>query len=99
MKPAHRVSKVLFISGPTGIGKTSVSEALARQLRIPYYDLDEVLETEFEDHLSTLIKMWGWNRFRYQETRTLTNVIEKVTSLNQSESRRFLSADGHFFFA
>ena len=93
------MSTVLFISGPPGIGKTSVAEALSEQLKIPFFDLDQLIEKEKDTVLSAYIQNLGWSEFRQSESNRLQELCQLLTRLqsNATQKQTLVSgfADNH----
>ena len=84
MSSAKKVPHILFISGPPGIGKTSVGQAIAKQANLPHFDLDQELEQSHNKTISELIQEGGWLEFRRQESMALENLVRKLSSLRES---------------
>ena len=78
------MSAVLFISGPPGIGKSSVAEALSRLNKVPYFDLDQLIEQEQNIVLSKYIGQVGWTEFRRQESFQLQELVKVLSSIQHA---------------
>ena len=58
---------LLFISGPSGVGKTEVGSWIAQRLSIPFYDLDDEVERIAEIDIAGLVSRDGWHEIQAQE--------------------------------
>ena len=87
------MSAVLFISGPPGIGKSSVAEALSRLNKVPYFDLDQLIEKELKTVLSKYIAQFGWADFRKKESSQLQELIKAISSVNSVPSHSHYQDD------
>ena len=85
------MSKILVISGPPGVGKTKVAEALSKLTHAPIFDLDSLIEQAHGIPLAHYIQQVGWKRFREQESKTLLELSE-ILSAAQSNTAQFLSS-------
>lgn len=66
-------SNIILIGLP-GAGKTTVGTALAKELNIPFYDTDHLLEEKHQKKCSELYKELGEERFRACELEILQNL-------------------------
>lgn len=57
----------LVLIGPRASGKTAVGEALARRLKRPFVDLDQVLVAEAGRSIAEIVAQEGWPGFRRRE--------------------------------
>lgn len=73
--------KPVFLIGYMGCGKTTLGEALARQMRLRFIDLDELIEARMGLSVVEIFDEMGENRFRelemaaLQKVATMTDVI------------------------
>jgi shikimate kinase len=63
-----------FLIGFMGAGKTSVGRDLAKRLKIPFYDLDELIEKRLGKPIGEIFKEDGESVFRTAETRMLEEI-------------------------
>ena len=56
--------KPVFLIGFMGCGKTSLGEALAREMDLTYIDLDQLIEHENSMTITQIFKELGESRFR-----------------------------------
>ena len=61
----------IFLIGYMGCGKTTLGEALARELKMPYIDLDELIEHTCGKTIIQIFDELGEDRFREIETDAL----------------------------
>lgn len=58
-----------------GCGKSTVGKSLARALKLPFIDLDEYIESEQKQSVSTLFEQKGELYFRQMEQKALKHFI------------------------
>ena len=91
----------IFIYGPPGTGKSTIGKTLARNLKIPFIDLDRVIETNAGMPIPEIMEEQSESVFRDRETAALKNLAnekESVVALGggallREENRLF--AEGH----
>jgi shikimate kinase/3-dehydroquinate synthase len=66
----------LFIYGPPASGKSSLGLRLAESLRLPFYDLDEMIETQAGISISQIFAAEGESGFRRRESAALADVLD-----------------------
>ncbi|MBR4829562.1 MAG: AAA family ATPase [Muribaculaceae bacterium] len=66
--------KPVFLIGYMGCGKTTLGEVLARQLGVPFIDLDQYIERQMGFAIIDLFAMVGERRFREIEAKALREV-------------------------
>jgi 3-dehydroquinate synthase len=76
----------IFLYGPSGTGKSTIGRILANQLRIPFVDLDELIETNAGMSISQLIEQQGESAFRELETAVLKTVAADALQSEMEES-------------
>ena len=64
----------VFLIGYMGCGKTTLGEALARQMGVRYIDLDDFIEALQGMSIVEIFDEMGENRFREMETEALSEV-------------------------
>ena len=96
----------IFLYGPPGTGKSTIGRKLARSLKVPFVDLDRVIETKAGMSISQIMKQQGELAFRDIETAALRETVEHtsgVTSqvialgggaLLRDENRQLVEAKG-----
>ncbi len=61
-----------------GAGKTTIGQRLSKELRIPFYDSDEVMESRNGVAITTIFDIEGEEGFRTREA----EIIEELTQAN-----------------
>src|SRR6476620_6540185 len=98
---ANCAARTIVLIGPTSAGKSTVGEALARQLGLPFVDSDQVI-SEHHGPIPELFATLGEPAFRRIESATISSLlgdpaIPTVLSVGggailDPETRRLLSA-------
>ena len=65
----------LFLIGPMGSGKTTIGQRLSKELKLPFFDSDEVIEKRNGVAISTIFDIEGEVGFRAREV----DVIDELT--------------------
>lgn len=94
----------IFLYGPPGTGKSTIGNILARNLRLPFVDLDRVIETNAGMSIAQIMEQQGEPAFRDLETVALREAVGydpqgKVIALGggallRAENRRLAEANG-----
>src|SRR5215207_5827614 len=92
----------IFLYGPPGTGKSTVGKMLARNLQLPFIDLDRLVEKNAGMPVSLIIEQQGELMFRNFETSTLKALAddsEGVVALGggallREENRSFAESHG-----
>lgn len=72
-----KVRNIFFI-GPMGAGKSTIGRTLARELKLQFYDTDEVIEERCGADISWIFDVEGEEGFRVREMK----VVEELTKKN-----------------
>ncbi len=67
----------IFLIGFMGSGKTHWGKQLATQLKIPYYDLDDVIADKEKKSVSQIFAESGEEAFRVKEREVLESLIDE----------------------
>ncbi|MFW6388883.1 MAG: shikimate kinase, partial [Desulfohalobiaceae bacterium] len=67
----------IFFVGLRGSGKTSLGQALARELEQEFLDMDQLLQERFGKSIADFVQENGWQEFRRQENRLLQEICSK----------------------
>ena len=73
--PAGRSERIALI-GLRGAGKSTLGEALAGELKVPFIELDREIEREAGTGLSEIFLLYGQQGYRRYEQRCLENILE-----------------------
>ncbi len=73
---AARRDRIALI-GLRGAGKSTLGAALARQLQVPFLELDRLIEQESGVSLSVIFDLYGQSGFRRLERRCLDSLIDQ----------------------
>jgi shikimate kinase/3-dehydroquinate synthase len=92
----------IFLYGPPGTGKSTVGKKLAGNLKLPFIDLDRVIETNAGNSILHIIEQQGEPAFRDLESAVLKNLLnekESVVALGggallRYENRAFAESNG-----
>ena len=98
----------LFLYGPPGTGKSTLGKLLARSLKLPFIDLDRVIETNAGMSIPQIMEQQGETAFRDMETAALKELVGHASSMTDShkiialgggallreENRAFAEANG-----
>ena len=68
----------IVLIGMRGSGKTTVAKLLSRKLNKEYIELDELIVEKVGMSIPKIVKKFGWDYFRHQES----DIAEKVSSYN-----------------
>lgn len=68
------MSKPVFLIGYMGCGKTTLGEVLARQMGLPFIDLDDYIEQSQGASINQIFAEMGEERFRQLETAAIRQV-------------------------
>ena len=83
----------IFLYGPPGSGKSTVGQALAAALAIPFWDLDEEIENHAGMPVAEIFAIEGEQGFRAREKRMLELLIGKVNGVVALGGGTLLEAD------
>ncbi|MBK7318286.1 3-dehydroquinate synthase [Candidatus Villigracilis affinis] len=94
--------KHIFLYGPPGTGKSTVGKKLAHNLKLPFIDLDRVIETNAGKSIPQIMEKQGETAFRDLESAALKNLLhekESVVALGggallRDENRNFVESNG-----
>jgi 3-dehydroquinate synthase len=92
----------LFLYGPPGTGKSTLGKLLARSLKLPFIDLDRVIETNAGMSIPQIMEQQGETAFRDMETAALKSLPAEKESiialgggaLLRDENRAFAESNG-----
>jgi shikimate kinase len=71
----------VFLIGFMGSGKTHWGKQLATQLKMPYYDLDDVISSKEKKSVSQIFAESGEESFRLKEREVLESLIDENATM------------------
>ncbi len=92
----------IFLYGPPGTGKSTIGKKLSASLKLPFIDLDRVIETNVGMSIPKIMEQHGETSFRDMETAALKSLtVEKESiialgggALLRDENRAFAESNG-----
>ncbi len=99
-------SNNIFLIGPMGAGKTTIGRQLARELKMPFYDSDRIIEEHTGANIPLIFDLEGEDGFRKREL----TVIDELTSMDnivlatgggavlREQNRKYLAERGTAFY-
>lgn len=76
----------IFLYGPSGTGKSTIGRALAEKLRLPFIDLDPVIETNAGMSIPQIMETQGEPAFRDMETSALKEIVGHASSMTNLQA-------------
>lgn len=67
----------IFLVGPMGAGKSTIGRALAKELKLAFYDSDEVIEERSGADISWIFDIEGEEGFRKREQKVIDELTQK----------------------
>ena len=77
----------LFLYGPPGTGKSTIGNIIARSLKLPFVDLDRVIEEATDMPISEIMERQGESAFRDLETAALKKTVNHALSVSDSQDK------------
>lgn len=92
----------IFLIGPMGAGKSTIGRALAKELKLEFYDSDEVIEQRAGANIGWIFDIEGEEGFRRREQKVIEELTQKTNivlatgggAIMTPENRTALSARG-----
>ncbi|AHE66713.1 shikimate kinase [Legionella oakridgensis ATCC 33761 = DSM 21215] len=69
----------IFLIGPMGAGKSTIGRTLAKELKLEFYDTDEVIEERSGADISWIFDVEGEEGFRRREQKVVEELTQKKT--------------------
>lgn len=96
----------IFLIGPMGAGKSTIGRALAKELKLDFYDSDEVIEERTGADIAWIFDVEGEEGFRRREQKVIeeltqnTNIVLATGGgvIMSPENRNALAARGTVIF-
>ncbi|MDD2921996.1 MAG: shikimate kinase, partial [Anaerolineales bacterium] len=70
----------IFLYGPSGTGKSTIGQVMARNLKLPFIDLDKVIETNAGTTIPQIMETQGESAFRDLESAALKSINSPLPS-------------------
>ncbi|MBL8099758.1 MAG: 3-dehydroquinate synthase [Anaerolineales bacterium] len=94
--------KHIFLYGPPGTGKSTIGKIVADNLKLPFIDLDRVIESNAGKAIPEIMEAQGESAFRDLESSALKNLVNEKSSvvalgggaLLREENKHFAQANG-----
>ena len=77
----------IFLYGPPGTGKSTIGKKLARNLKVPFVDLDRVIETKAGMSIAQIMEQQGESVFRDIETAVLKETVGHASSVTDASGK------------
>jgi shikimate kinase len=96
----------IFLIGPMGTGKTTIGKQLARELKMPFYDSDRVIEEHTGANIPLIFDLEGEDGFRKREQAAIDELTRMQNivlatgggAVLREENRRHLAERGTTFY-
>lgn len=69
---------LIYLTGPRACGKTSLGQALAAALDLPFVDTDHTLRERSGEEVADIVAREGWEGFRRRESAILREVAAEL---------------------
>lgn len=77
----------IFLYGPPGTGKSTIGRKLARRLKLPFVDLDRVVETNAGRSIAQIMEQQGERAFRDIETAALKETVGHGSGVTDTQRK------------
>lgn len=77
----------IFLYGPPGTGKSTIGKLLAQNLRLPFIDLDHVIETNAGMSIPQIMNEQGETAFRDLESAALKEIVGHAFSVTNTQDK------------
>jgi shikimate kinase / 3-dehydroquinate synthase len=84
----------IFLYGPPGTGKSTIGKILARKLKLPFIDLDHVIEMNAGKSISRIMEGQGENAFRNMETAALKDAVGHAFGVTSPLQEKIIALGG-----
>jgi shikimate kinase / 3-dehydroquinate synthase len=85
----------IFLYGPPGTGKSTVGKILARNLKLPFIDLDRVIEMNVGMSITQIMQGQGEPAFRELESNALRSISDQKESVIALGGGALLNVENH----
>jgi 3-dehydroquinate synthase len=77
----------IFLYGPPGTGKSTIGKIIARNLKLPFVDLDRIIEADVDMPISEIMERQGESEFRDLETSALKETVGHALSVTDTQDK------------
>jgi XRE family transcriptional regulator, aerobic/anaerobic benzoate catabolism transcriptional regulator len=91
----NRARRIALI-GLRGAGKSTLGAALAARLRMPFIEIDKMIEQEYGAPVATLFEVYGQGTFRRYERECLQRIVAEFESAIIATAGGIVADDGTF---
>jgi XRE family transcriptional regulator, aerobic/anaerobic benzoate catabolism transcriptional regulator len=92
---ANRARRIALV-GLRGAGKSTLGAALAARLRVPFIEIDKMVEQEYGAPVSTLFEVYGQGTFRRYERECLQRIVTEFDAAVIATAGGIVADDGTF---
>jgi XRE family aerobic/anaerobic benzoate catabolism transcriptional regulator len=92
---ANRARRIALV-GLRGAGKSTLGAALAARLRMPFIEIDKMVEQEYGAPVATLFEVYGQGTFRRYERECLQRIVAEFDSAIIATAGGIVADDGTF---
>ncbi len=83
----------VFLIGPMGTGKSSIGRALAKEMKRPFFDVDETIEQKTGASISWIFDVEGEEGFRLRERKVVDELTQKSNIVLATSGGAILDPD------
>ncbi|MBV5347650.1 AAA family ATPase, partial [bacterium] len=84
----------IFLYGPPGTGKSTIGKQLAGNLKLPFVDLDRVIETNAGMSIPQIMETRGEPAFRDLESAALKDAVGQASSVTSFSQDKVIALGG-----
>ncbi len=94
LRPNPHEVKIISLVGMMGTGKSKFGETLSKNLTFRFYEIDDIIEENFQMPISSIFSKFGEKCFRDEEKETIKNIVSKI--LKNKENSVISTGGGSF---
>ncbi len=89
----------VFLIGPMGTGKSSIGRALAKEMKRPFYDVDETIEQRAGASIAWIFDVEGEEGFRLREKKIVDELTQKTNIVLATSGGAILDPENRGYLA